>query len=110
MKKQNLNNMEISESIVNGITMDDEVQMVKISIIKGGYLEENPRKYVDKMVSKYVDESPHNSFILSSMDYPFCRIIIDNINNLQYEPFENQKLDDMIQRLRDKKIFEVLSE
>lgn len=79
-----MNNIEIYEKII-----DDNS---KIAILRGGLGSENPKKIMDDAVSKYVENKPHNEFIEIFLDNPWVRVIVGNIDQLNYQQFKDQKL------------------
>ena len=64
----------------------------KMAILRGGLDSENPIAFMDNAVSKYVGNKPYNEFIEIHLDNPWVRVIISEIDELHFVPFENQTL------------------
>lgn len=64
----------------------------KLAILRGGLQSENPVAYMNEAVSEYVGHELHNQFIEIHMDTPWVRVIVSEINELDYEPFVSQRL------------------
>lgn len=66
----------------------------KIAILRGGLNESNPTAYMNEAVSQYVGRNLYNEFVEIHMDNPWVRVIISNINELDYDEFTNQRLNE----------------
>ena len=64
----------------------------KIAIIRGGLNKENPIEFMNSIVHDYVKNDLYNEFIEIEMDNPWVRVILDGINELEYEEFNHQTL------------------
>lgn len=64
----------------------------KIAILRGGLGADNPVSYMDEAVSKFVEGNLHNQFIEVHLDNPYVRVVVSNINELDYHPFDDQRL------------------
>ena len=64
----------------------------RIAILRGGLGLDNPVSYMDEAVRTYVGGSLYNEFVEIFLDNPCVRVIVFNINELNYVPFENQRL------------------
>jgi hypothetical protein len=65
----------------------------KVAILRGGLGTDNPTGFMNDEVSKYVGQSGFNQFVEIHLDNPWVRVIISGINDLDYQIFENQKLN-----------------
>lgn len=65
----------------------------KIAILRGGLNASNPIAYMNDAVSQYVGRELHNEFVEIHMDNPWVRVIISNINGLEYDEFTDQRLN-----------------
>ena len=66
----------------------------KVTILTGGFTQQNPGAYMDEVVRKYTKDTLYNQFVESHLDMPWIRVIISGINGINFEPFTNQHLDD----------------
>ena len=57
----------------------------RLVILRGGLGEDNPKAFMDSVVSKYTEYYLHNQFIEHTLDNPFVRILIFGINKIGYE-------------------------
>ena len=64
----------------------------KVAILKGGIGAINPKAVMDKAVSEYVTHNVYNQFVEIHLDNPWIRIVVKGINEVHYEPFNNQHL------------------
>ncbi|MBO4654848.1 MAG: hypothetical protein J5644_04825 [Bacteroidales bacterium] len=69
-------------------------QSYKISIMTGGFSSPNPGAYMDEFVRHYTKHSLHNQFLESHLDMPWVRVVVSGINEIPYDVFKNQRLDD----------------
>lgn len=67
---------------------NDKKRMV---ILRGGINQENPKKFMDDVVSKYVEGELYNEFIEVFLDNPWVRVLIFGINELNYEELSFDK-------------------
>lgn len=51
-------------------------------ILYGGFGNSNPKAYMDSVVASFVEKDMYNEFVESTLDNPWSRIIICEINNL----------------------------
>lgn len=51
-------------------------------ILYGGFNRPNPQQYLDSAVRDFVGHDMYNEFIESTLDNPWSRIIIFDVNNL----------------------------
>lgn len=56
----------------------------KIAILFGGLYKPNPKEYMDNAVFSYVGDRMFNEYIEETMDNPWLRVIIFNLNNLPH--------------------------
>ncbi len=71
----------------------------KFAIIRGGLHTDNPHIAMNKAVSKYVGDTPHNQFVDITLCDPWTRIIIENCGNLEYFTFEQLKRNETIEKI-----------
>lgn len=64
----------------------------KVAVLRGGLSTDNPTDLLNTAVSKYVGYKGYNEFVEIYLDNPWVRVILSGINELDYKPFENQKL------------------
>jgi hypothetical protein len=99
--------VQINETIVRNENGDP---VGKIVVLVGGVQEKNPKGFMDKVVSDYVERNPHNQFIVIQLDNPWTRIVT---SNLQSFPFRDLKKDDRlstISEIRDINIDKILND
>lgn len=61
-----------------------------ISILCGGLNANNPKSFMDEVVSQYVKGEMYNEFIEIFLDNPYVRVIITGINEIEFKEF-NEK-------------------
>ena len=61
-----------------------------LSIICGGLNAENPKSFMDEVVSRYVKEEMYNEFIEIFLDNPYVRVIITGINEIEFKEFDKK--------------------
>lgn len=86
MKLINFEDIEIKEYPINN--------NVKIAILRGGFSHANPKEYMDLAVYAYVEGCIYNEFIEEHLDNPWLRVVIKGINEIDFNPFNGQKLSD----------------
>ncbi len=59
---------------------------VVMTILVGGLNKPNPKTYMDDVIRDFVGNRCYNEFIESSMDNAWVRVIIENFNNIKFEP------------------------
>ena len=64
----------------------------KIAILWGAMNRENPTTYMNAAVNEYAQNKGHNQFIEIHMDNPWIRVIVEDINDLRFEDFLDQRL------------------
>lgn len=63
-----------------------------IAILRGGLRSGNPIAHMNAAVSEYVSNRVmFNEFVEIHMDNPWVRVIITRIDELEYQPFTNQR-------------------
>ena len=88
-----MKDVEIYEQILFGKDVHGQDKEVgKVAIIRGGIGAQNPKAIMDKAVSNYVARELYNQFVEIHLDNPWIRVVIKGINDVQYEPYENQHL------------------
>lgn len=55
---------------------------VYLTFLMGGLEKENPKAFMDNVVSEYVQRRLFNEYIDSHLDNPWFRIIIEDVNDL----------------------------
>ena len=55
-----------------------------ISILCGGFNANNPKLFMDEVVSQYVTGEMYNEFIEIFLDNPYVRVIITGINEIEF--------------------------
>lgn len=68
----------------------------RLAILRGGLTSERPIGYMNSAVFEYTGGSLHNEFIESTLDNPWIRIILFDINNIEYQPFTDQRINGTI--------------
>ncbi len=66
----------------------------KITILVGGFSSQNPKEYMDLVVSEYVRHSSFNEFVEIHLDMPQIRIILKDINRIRFDEYHDQHLCD----------------
>ncbi len=79
------------EIFEQNLTQDNKT--AKVTILRGGLNTTNPSAIMNEAVSKYVGNKGYNEFVEIPLDNPWVRVIISGINDLEYKPFENQRID-----------------
>lgn len=64
----------------------------KITILAASPDIEKPKAIMDDAVLRYVGSSSYNEFIEIYLDNPWVRVIVKDINSLNFKPFTTQKL------------------
>lgn len=80
--------IEIFEQVLK----NNDEEIGKIAILRGGLNTENPSAIMDEAVSRYVDTKEYNEFVEIFLDNPWVRVIVKGINELEYKTFKDQKL------------------
>lgn len=57
-------------------------KVVYLTLLIGGLENENPKAFMDNVVSEYVQSRMFNEYIDSHLDNPWFRIIIEDVNDL----------------------------
>lgn len=66
----------------------------KLAILRADPSVDKPKSLMDDAVSVYVNNHPYNEFIEIFLDNPWVRVIVGGINELDFVPFDEQKLHD----------------
>ena len=64
----------------------------KMAILRGGLNQENPIRFMDDAVRRYVGREMHSQYVEISMDNPWVRIVTSDSNRLKFKKFNSQKL------------------
>ena len=78
----------LAVAILRKVRCGDEV--VYLTLLIGGLENENPKAFMDNVVSKYVQSRMFNEYIDSHLDNPWFRIIIEDVNDLINEKLPNE--------------------
>lgn len=70
----------------------EDVEVGSVTIMCGGFNSENPKYVMDNIVREYTGSKEYNDFVEIFLDNPYVRVIIEGINELDYEEFINQNL------------------
>ena len=57
----------------------------ELIILIGGINADDPKKIINKKISEIVQNNPYSEFIDSHLDNPYIRVIISNINKLNFD-------------------------
>lgn len=80
------NNVKIFEQVLlkdkNGKTVS------KLGILVGGLYTDNPTETMNEAVKKYWGDAKANEFIDIKLNNPWTRVIISNINDLEFQDFD----------------------
>lgn len=68
----------------------------RIAILRGGLKSEKPIGYMNEVVRFFVGPNLSNQFIEIYLDNPWVRVIIFDINKIEYKIFKNQTINDKI--------------
>lgn len=64
----------------------------KMAILWGAMRKENPTSYMNAAVAEYVSSGRgHNQFIEITMDNPWIRLLVTDINSMPFIDFTNQR-------------------
>lgn len=87
--KQKYPNVNISECDVkkvvapsSSMTFGTRTGNSKMYILYGGFGELDPKAYMDNVIADFVENDMYNEFVESTLDNPWSRIIICDINDL----------------------------
>ena len=61
-----------------------------ISILCGGFNANNPKLFMDEVVSQYVTGEMYNEFIEIFLDNPYVRVIITGINEIEFKEYNER--------------------
>lgn len=64
----------------------------KIAVFRISPNIEKPKPLMDQAVSEYVGFNPYNEFIEIFLDNPWVRVIVSDIDSLNFVPFKDQKI------------------
>jgi hypothetical protein len=78
--------------ITECVTKNKNGHESKITILVGGVSSANPKEYMDRAVRKYINDKPHNQFIVIELDNPWTRIVTSGVGDYDFVPFINQTL------------------
>jgi hypothetical protein len=71
----------------------NEAETGRVSILRGGLNSEKPIAYMAAAVREYAGDDNYLHFVEIYLDNPWVRVLIFNIDQLQYEPFNNQTIN-----------------
>ena len=84
-----MKNVSIFEQAVK---VRDGSQNGKFAILRADPGVSNPKPLMDAAVDHYVGKIAYNEFIEIYLDNPWVRVIVKDINSLDFIPFEGQTL------------------
>lgn len=70
----------------------ENIEVGSVTIMCGGFNSENPKYVMDNIIREYTGSKEYNDFVEIFLDNPYVRVIIEGINELDYEEFINQNL------------------
>lgn len=56
-----------------------------VTILRGGWLRSDAKSYMDEVVRQFVENRLHNQFVEVHLDMPQIRIILEGINEIDYQ-------------------------
>ena len=62
--------------------IDNSGKITYVTILVGGLDKENPKNYMDLVVSEFVGNRMYNEYVDANLDNPWLRIIVEDINDL----------------------------
>lgn len=62
----------------------------KLTILVGGLNSDNPKEFMDNVVSNYVGRTGHNQFVEIHLDNPWTRVLVRGINDLPFREMTNE--------------------
>lgn len=65
---------------------------VKLAIFQAHPSHQNPAEALRGAVSRYVGEHSYNDFVEANLDIPNLRVVISDIDALDFETFGSQKM------------------
>ena len=74
------------------IFQQDLTDKSKLLILIGGLNNPNPGEYLDRCVQNLVNNQLYGEFVDKHMDNPYIRIIIINMNELQFDPYDSSRV------------------
>lgn len=83
-----MNNIEIAEQKLK----KGDITVGKVAILRGGLNTDNPTAIMNEAVSTYVQRKGYNEFVEIFLDNPWVRVVVGGINDLDYQPFKDQRL------------------
>lgn len=51
---------------------------------------ENPKPIIENALNHAIEGGTYNAFVLSTLDYPWIRVVITGINNLPFIPYDGR--------------------
>jgi len=82
---------------------------LKIRLLVGGFNTNNPTEYMNNVVKRFGErefEGKYNEFIDGTLDNPWVRLLISDINDITDDDYETlkekiDKADDIIKMIKD---------
>lgn len=74
------------------LTLQNGTQNGKLAILTAHPNVQKPKQLMDAAVEKYVGQTAYNEFIEIYLDNPWVRVIVKEINGLDFVPFKDQRL------------------
>jgi len=65
---------------------------VKLAIFQASPSHPNPAEALRIAVSQYVEYNSYNQFVEENLDNPHLRVVISDIDALDFEAYENKKM------------------
>lgn len=88
-----MSNIDSKHVSIKEIPIEQEGKRIgTIAILIGGIGHTNPKAFMDDQVYQYTKGCSHNQFVESHLDMPWVRIVIDCINEIEYDVFTKQRL------------------
>lgn len=56
-----------------------------VTIIRGGWMRNDAKLYMDEAVRQFVENRPFNQFVEIHLDIPQVRVIVEGINELDFQ-------------------------
>ncbi len=104
--------LKLEDRIFSGELELKSGKKLKISLLVGGLMSDNPTEYMNNVVKRFGEsefEGKYNEFIDGTLDNPWFRLLISNINDItddDYEPLMERMnkapdADDIIKMIKD---------
>lgn len=86
---KSLQDVEFYEQKLEGLNHQD---FGKIAIFRGGLNSATPIVFMNSVVREYVGQQGYNEFVEIHLDNPWVRIVITELNLINFKQYNNEKI------------------